>query len=793
MAEEQTSPALRYGEAAVVDGPTATPSSSPADRYKNYKVVDREAVYEGNIADATSESLSRAERITQRAIADTKNRETTGVGNFFNSMGRSTIVGPLADPIAALVLSQKFADEGITYDQALRVVRAQHEGNESTAGTIAGAVLGGGLIASGLKKGLSWAATKSGLARGMMQWGSKNKKLNRVVAAAGAGAAAGAVEEGIRTTLEEAVDASAGEAFDTERVIDNTVLGAFLGGVATPALQEGINGVKWFHNAFKNWTGNGDVQSYEAARRVIQSFAREGEDLDVAADRFRERVQTFRVQNGRMPAAAEIMAPEQVSDVAEVIRVFNGLDTRARKLGKEGVERALKDYDKVVTKGGVIPSPEFIEANMEDLFTDVMKRNGNTMVRVEDETMQYLMRNRDWIRNIGSNGNEGAAAMSKVLDARANIDQMSVRLGQLGDNMDKAKAFDEVNTLKKELAELLDTEFKGAEADPSRIGELRNLIQLNQALANKLASGRNASRATFDYNDFKKILFRTEAELQNYAENGLRIRLGDANSIRATASRHFNALRHGDPDKADAARRVRDAVAPVGKAEVPEYGDVVKRWNLEMSRSEAQQTGKEAARGTIDLLDLETRLSKGRIPGKPRAKTAEQRKATRFGAAEGTRREIQEATRGTMDEGVKSARRMAESPKAQKATELTLGKADSKAITQSAKQVVDTYEGMSALARPSSASEMAEERRLASEIFTGAAFGNLGGAGRAALYNRILTRLQIPRGTAKKMVEMLGNPDEIDKALAFMQKKGIRVGPLFSAVQAHLTEPRENE
>ena len=804
MTDEAQSIAERFADTEVVspaEGKAATqpqgdpeqPSDSIGSRYAGYDVVASEDVYKNNIADATREAYMND---PQNFKPDNAWDATV---DWMGDAGRSTLLGPLARPIGALVLTQMYKDKGYTYSDVMEMIDARNKHSDTgMSSTLTGALLGGALVSSGMKKGGEYLATKSGVVNGLMQWAGANKKVNRIVAAAASGGGAGMIEEGIKSGLEETFDATAGQGFDGQRVIDNVVLGAVVGAAATPALQETVNGGKWFFNLFKKFK-NTDVQAFEASKRLMREFARPGEDLDMAANRFREKVQVFTQKNGRVPAAAEIMSPEQVGNVAEVIRLHNGLEGRARELGEEGVERALQAYDDTITRGAKtlvdgkdVPSPEYIEDQMERLFTDVMNRHGKTMVKVDDERMAYMMRNRDWIRNLAQNGNEGAGRMSRILDAEADITSFKKKWQTLTDKQNTMESRDEVAKMKEELAHLLDDAFNdGAEA--SDIATLRNAIQLKDAIGKSLESGRNAGSASVKMDEFRPQFQAAIRALEDYQQNGLKISLSDANRIRATASRHFNALRHSDPDRADAARRVREAVAPIGKDEVAEYGEVVKRYNLEMTRADAQATGVDASKGNINLLDLTTRLESGRIPGKPKASTPAQRQAVRNGAAEGTRRALQDEVRDTAQDGFQSAKRIAGSKNTPRALEKTLGTAEAKKITKMAENVVDTYDKMKKMIQPKGPSVLEEERKLASDVMTGAVFGNLGGAGKAALLNRALARLQIPRGVAEKTVEMLGNPNEIDKALAFMAKKGIRIGPFFSAVQAGLWEATPND
>lgn len=794
MADDTKKPWEQYGGAEVLESAPKEPGKAvpaegkPWEQYGNHAVITEDDAYEGHLADAAAQAVTAA---AEAQAADMSGGEK--VLDWLGDVGRGTLFGPISDPISALILSRKFKDQGVTYEDALEVVKANNEATKSTTASITGAILGGGMVAGGLKRSADWATTRSGLAKGAMQWAAKDKRLNRIVGAAGAGMAAGMVEEGIRTGLEEAVDVSGGGAFDKDRVVDNVLFGALIGGAATPALQESLRGGKWFVDIFRRMAGSDEASAAGAASRLLKEYKQPNESMDAAADRFRQSVMEFQHKNGRLPAAAEIMAPEQVRNISEVVRMHNGLDTRARELGEEGVERALREYDEVVTAGNAIPSTELIEDNMEDLFTDVMQRHGNKMVNVDEETMVYLQRNRDWIRQIGANGNAGAVRMSRILDAQSEVGTMRKRFQDLLDKKNSSDARAEVMDLKEDLARLLDEAFHEGGADASDIAELRNLIQLKDAIEKSASAGRNATSAGFDLEEFRPMLTRTIRELDQYSQNGLKISLSDANNIRATAARHFNALRFGDPDKADAARRVRDAVAPIGRAEVPEYGNVVKRYNLEMNRSEAQATGIAAARGDINLQDLMVRLEKGRLPGKPKQTGPDQIFAIKEGAAEGTRRELSEQIMAGTARGVASAKRLASSPNARKTVAATLGDMDGKEIARHAQKVSDTYEQMKALAAPRSRSTLAEEMEKATEIATGGVFTNLGGAGRAAFIARVLRGFKIPRGTATKLVDMLGEPGEAQRALQYMQDRGIRIGPLFAAIQQSLITPVENQ
>lgn len=761
---------------------------APWKVYGRHEFVDPQEKYEGDVADAVATSLQ--ERAEAQAANMTGLEKTA---DWFGDVAKGTFFGPVANPIAALILSKKFEEHGVTYADAMAVIKANDAATKNTTADITGAILGGGLLVRGGQKLVAEGA-KRGFARGALQYLSRDTKTAKVLSSIAAGAAAGSVEEGMRVGLEETFDATAGMGFEGDRVKDSALMGALIGGAAGPVADAAMAGGGRAWQFARRMFGSDDANAMKATQQLLKEYANSNETLEEAGMRFQQSVRTFQEQNGRLPAAAEIMKPEQVRNMADVVRLHNGLDTRARELGEEGVERALKEYNTAVTMGNQVASPELIESHMEDLFTDVMTRHGNKMVPVGDETFALMQQNRDWIRQVGMSGNQGAARMSEILDTQANIQGMRNKVRQLLDRNNTAAERDMVAELREELAFELDRLFKEAGADSSKVAELQNMIQLNKAITDKLATGRHATHAGFQLDEFRPMLQNMEGMLKDFEENGLMISLSDANQIRSTASKHFNmARRSGDAPRMDAARRVRDAVGPVGKVEVPEYGQVVKAWNLEMNRVEAMETGIKAARGDMIVDDLAVRLEKGRIPGKPRQGSPEQLEAIQKGAGEGSRLELsQQIERGTRA-GVGSAQRVASSPRAQKSLALTLGDLPAKEITRHAKKVSDTYERMAALAQPRSAGTLQQEMDQARDIATGAVFGNLGGAGKAALLTRLFRDLKMPRGTAEKVVDMLGDPSKIDQALRYMQSKNIRVGPLFAAINAHLTEPVPNE
>lgn len=782
---EPTSPSERYANVKVLEqAPQQAAPKPPSERYATAQIISAEDAARMNLSQATSEALDKSD---ESWLAWGGRQAYKAVEDF----GRSNIFSPLARPISALILTHGY-DLGLTYEEALERVKRVEEARDDPGivGQVLGAVVGGGIVASGLKKGAAWASARSGVIDGMMKWGLRRGAVNRAVAVAATGAAAGAVEEGIRTSLEEAVDASGGEAFDGERITDNMMTGALVGLIAAPAMDGALTGLGKIGKRVSALFGGNEAQGYQAAQTILRQYANKNETLDQAADRLKMTIDSFTQQNGRPPALAEIMKPEQVAGVAEVARYHTGLDMQARELGEAGVRRALESYDAVVTGGAgkTLPSPEGIQNRMEQLFTDVMRRHGDRMVSVDDETLSLLSRNSDWLTRMAGNGNVGAEKMTRVLDAKKNIDSVRTRYRRALDAKNSADARAEVTGLREDLARLLDNQFHEGGVGASDTAALTNLIRLRDAIAKNADAARNASDTSFRLEEIRPQLDSLVRELDTYSKNGLQISLSDANQIRSTASRHYNTLRGQDPSAADEARRIRNLVAPIGKGEVPEYGEVVKRWNLDLNRTEAYDTGIGAVRGDLDMDTIVTRLVSGRLPNRPKASTLDQRKAIREGAGLGARFSLSKALKGTPREGLSAVRQLSESGNARGALRAVLGKKEAARITSAADQVVSTYNSMSKLVSPKSASALAEDRAAMSDALSAGVFGSLGGAGRAYLLTRMFMRFGLPRGTAEKTIQMLGDPKQVDQALKYMQNKGTDLNLLLTAVSTAMND-----
>lgn len=707
---------------------------------------------------------------------------------------KGSLVGALVNPIAALwtlhapealgglsaELRQKAPN--LTYSDVLEVYNERDEREGSTGLQIIGALASGGVLGKALVRGAEFAAVRSGMVDGAMKWAARSAPVNRVVGAAAAGGAGGAVEEAIRSNLDETVKWTAGEGFSPSQVVLDTLTGAWVGAMFTPALQEGASGGRALLQWVKGMSGASEAQSAQAAQRIYKVFANPGENVDDAVKRMADKATEFERINGYKPAVAELLPPEKVRDLGAVIGVFNGLDIPAREYSEAGIKRVLGAYRNAITSGRQIASPEAIRADVEDLFTDVAQRYGSTPVSMTEDAMETLGRNKGWVQARANNGNEGAQRIARVLDARDKIGQARVKAGRLVEAVDITEAEQGVRDLEQQIADIISDQFNASDVEPSELAALRNLLLQARAKANSMKADIKNERARFDASEFAPTVRAMEKALADYEANGLKISLSDANHLRAAASKA--AFADADFDRRDTARAIRDAIAPVGTKEVPIYGDVVKQWNLENVRAEAQDTGAAAAMGTIDPMDLATRVRRGRLPSGQRATGDVMTSATR-GTGEGTLRTLRNEVDAGPQSGIAGARRVAENDVTREGVQMT-APGRSAAIIARAKQVGDTYRSMAALAGRQSPSQLQEEMVTAKELFSGPVIHRIGGAGFAALMSRIWIQARIPRGTARRLVDMLGDPDQIDYALRYMQDKGVRLGALTGAMSAAL-------
>jgi hypothetical protein len=798
MNENVPNPAEKYAGATAVAKPSEDKATYLKQKYGSYEAVNSEDVQRKHSEIETERAL----KVSSMGRPTEKHTAMDWVGDA----ARATILGPLGEAIGAQYLSM--TNEGVSYKQALAAVRQNRkEKGVSGSATLVGAIIGGGAIYKGGKAALTALATKNGMVDGAMKWAVSSSRTKRIAASAAAGAGVGATEEFIRTSIQEGVDASGGLDFDGDRIVTNTVQGSLMAAAASPMFDGAVAGGKWLFDYYRRLNPESPQAAMSAAQKTLKIFKEPDETIDAAAARWEREVAAFESKHKRKPAMAEIMAPEKAEGIAEVAAFYAGLDTRAGELAEKGVERALKELDAVALNGEVQLAPHTIYKRAQQIVNHVVKTKGNTPVEVDRTTMTGLYRRQGLINTLADEGNKGAQKIKAVLDSARSIDDLTSKMNTLKTKREELGQ-DEPGALglaglQTELADLMSDLYharggKEVATDDEvvaileEVRELRNTMRLYRAAKGQMTATNRVASNDQKIAELQPLIDKATAELQAYKENGMKISLSDANNIRTAASKRANAFRLSDPDKASEARAMRDLVGPIGVKEVPEYGDAIKRFNLQMIRGEGQDVGEAIATGKQDLDELSTILKTGQIPGRPAQARKDQRGKLVKGAGEGFLRNIQNKLRDTPRKGVEAARQLSESKMTQAGGAKVLGKEQMGRIKEQADQTMKAYEGFKAMARPNSVSELAEERRVFTEVATGAVSGRLGGAGLVAYFNRLFQRMAIPRGTATKMIDMLGKPGEMDDALRIMQKKGIRLGPLAAAILAGTGSPEEN-
>lgn len=756
-------------------------TKAPWERYSDANVGARPThVIQENTATTTERQLE-ASRVEYTAPS------TETWTGWINRAARSATLG-LSDTITAFAVQQQMQDEvpDLSYSEALRAVRQGFEEDKSLSAEIVGALAPGAVVGKGITR--AWqAATQAGLTRGALNWAARQPKLARIAGATAAASSAGAVEEGIRTSVDETIGIAAAEDFNADRIIDSTITGALVGGIVGGSLQTAARGagpvpgvVDVFNRFIREGLGVGDQQAVKASSRIANALRRGNETVEETAERLQSDATRFYQDNGYMPALSDLVAPEDVREIVDISRYFSGLDRRAGRYAQERLEEATNAFRRAVDSGQPLKSAEEIQAKSEDLFTAVTRQYGQTPVKVSDDVLTALREQRTWLGERGKT-NPAARAMARVLDASENVQGFREKSTRLRNATSVSEAQAEVADLRQHIAEILSDQVEGGAVEASELAQLRNLANLLDARANAMAKSVALRNAEYDANAFNEILNSAESVLRDFEENGLRVSLSDANHLRASASKF--AFQSQDPAQQEVARAVRDAVANVGVEEVPRYGNMVRLWRDAMTRVDAQETGRAAAAGEVNLRDLGVRLRKNRLPQRGGRAAGTQAGALQRGAREGAMLRLGEEAGRETSQVVSTARRISGSPNTRQGLEMAAPD-DASRIIGASERLGDAADRSRAMASPSSPTATTEEIAELRDIALGGALGSLGGAGRAALIARILQSAKISRGAAEKVIDMLGDPDQFDKALRYMETRGVDVGAFTGAMAA---------
>lgn len=782
-----------YKGATVTEAPPVTPpaggDSAPWERFKGARVVDppmSDAEHAALVANETEKQLEAQPRLTVDAPDS---------GTFLGWVNRATRAATfgLSDPISALIIKHQVKDQipDLTFSEALRAVRTGQAQDRSISAEIVGSLI----PAAGAAKVVG-AATKAGMTQGAMRWAARNPRISRVVGAAASGGAAGVVEEAVRTSVGETIDATAGMGFDPEEIVNATLTGALVGAVMTPVADQALTGAAGVYRYAKNAFGHGEEQSRQAATRIIRAAAREGETYDGTVTRLRQDAQNFYNDRGYAPSLAELMPPDKVRDVADVVRYYSGLSGQTARLTGQQLTRVLESFNSALSSDP-IPDTALISRLASKQFDDVMAAHGATPVAIPADVVDTLARNKGWLGQ-QAKYNPAARAVAEVVEARDNIGKLYEKATRLGQAETAAGARLEVQSIRRTIAEMINKDaIEAGEAsvddilaqldagtDPAKADLRRLAAHLQQQTAE--TSARSAQRRTqVDLSNVRDTVRAMETVLRDYESRGLKVSLSDANALRQKASGFANNS-VADPILREESRAVNEAMKRVGVAEVPDYGQAIENFRLAMRRIEAHEAGVAGARGgqgDLSPANIEQWVQAGVTPPGRRNVRGTDLAATRQGAREGMRKELRRQVEGTPSEGVAAIDRVATSSRVRQG----IAAADPAAandLVQRARDASASIERLQAAASKVSPSALQEEIGAAKDLLESGVIGRLGGAATAGRIARQMMRFKIPRGTAKKLVDMLNDPQQVDQALRYMQARDIRLGPFFGAMAA---------
>lgn len=768
---------------------TTEDETPPWQRFKNAQVVEpglQDHLDSNRIAEQTEQHLAR--------VQYTPPSSDTAAG-WLGRVGRTMSFG-LSDTLSAALIQRQLReqDPSITYGEVLSAVRKGYAEDTSISAEIAGSLTPGSAavgLAKGTMKGgkvVLDAAERAGILKGALNWLGKDKAFSRIASAAGGGAAVGMTYEATKTAVDEGIGAVAGENIDPDKIWDNAVQGAVIGAVLAPPVSEALRGAAGVANWAKQAFGQNTANTMNASQRIIRTLSSPGETADQTVMRIRSDAQAFTEQNGRPPALFELISPDKSGDIADVARYYTGLSPRVRALTDEQITQSVRTLEKAVSGTKPLRDAEVIESGIEYTFSDLMRRNGDTLVDLGDEAFEALGRNRGFL-TMQAKHNPEARQLLRVVEARENITELRSTVAKMANSRNLAADKEEIAGLQARIAEIIRQEAEANAQGMSELTDLRTLKQLYSALSNQFARMQQSGYAEANMNNSLATLRKAEQVLNQFEKDGFKVSLRSANAMRHASSR---AAKNANDLSAQAeALGVRDAIAKVGTAEVPQYGRMVKVWNRQLTRKEAQETGSAASRGTVSPENLDVRIGKGRLPGRPRAAVLDD---VRKGVAEGARIDLRNTMRGSEKGAVRRAEEIAESDLVQENIRKAVPEGGEEIVAKAA-QTKKTVESAKAAKSKMSPSELQEEVTKVRDQVEGLVLGRLGGAGIAGLAARQLMKFSIPRKTAEQVVEMLGDPARMDDALSYIASRGIDLTTYVNLlVQAEKdAEKKQNE
>lgn len=725
----------------------------------------------------TSKILGHQIRKQDPSITDAEMLAAIRKGFAEDQSMSADIVGSLV-PGAAAVKGLQVAGKVVQSARAVRRVGATTVAgmavNDAVKGEDAADIAANAAVRGAMALGagtLMTAAGRTGVVKGSIQWLSKGTAFSRIASAAGGGAAVGATYEAVRESVDQAVGKSAGEHVNPEDImtagLQGAVVGALMGPVANEAMRGAAGVLGWAKQAF----GGTEATTMAATKRIVRALSVKGETPDGTVTRLRQDIELFTTENGRPPALFEVIAPDKAAELADVARYYSGISPKMRALTDKQVVRAVDTFEAAAQGARPLKDTEVVKNFIRDQFDSVMSRHGDDMVNVGDEAMDALSRNRGFLET-QAKGNVEARQLLGIVRAHDDLAALSSRAGRLASSKNLADEQAGIADMKRDLAEMIDEARQAAEVEPSAIERLKNLIQLESSLTNQFDKAVKAGWAEANSVNASRALQHAQTVLNQYAKDGAQMSLRSANAMRVNASRAAN--NPNDPNFQAMGQAVRDAIAPVGTKEVTAYGRVVKLWNTESTRAEAAGTGVEAVRGRISPENLAERIRTSRLPGKAAGSPT----ATRRGIEEGARIDLRNTARSGEAQAVSRAGDITGSKLTQQNVRQAIPGQGGRDVVRSAAQVTKTDAARRAVNSKMSPSELAEQVAGVKDDVMAAVIGNVGGAGFAGFVSRYFMKFMIPRKTALRLVDMLGDPDKVEDALSYVVKRGIPIGQL---------------
>lgn len=754
--------------------------------------------------------------------------------DWFSQVGRAFSFGAVDLWTAKRVkdeLDQKYPHLNMSYEEVLRLTRGILDKEQSTSADIAGTLLGavatggaGAAVAKGAIRGGAAVAGRMGMesaaataiaagagstggtavssarvaaavarqgqaVEGAMRGIASSPALARFGVVAAEAGAGGAVYEATRQAVSEAVDVAAGGEVDSTRIVEAAITGGIIGALLGPPAAYGMVKAGGAIRGMYRWvgavTGSSRAQTAVAGDRLARIVQRQyGGTPESAFDELQQAAQDFARRKGRPPLLSEILHSEVVNDVVETVGKYSGLGLGLREAAEAQISRVQGEMFALTNslRQGAPMSERQVYAAADRWFGGVTRKYGSTMLDIGDEAVESLGRNAEWLASEASAGNRAAASVKGVLDARSTIGSAQNKVRSLTEKATADDISEVAAEMRMDLATLIRQAETSGQVPLSESAELASASRFLSAVARHVDAGNRARNTVESLGAARAALQGLSDTLTAYERSGLKVSLTDVDMLRQTASRAAYATIN--PTERTMWRGVRGTLEGIGE-QVPEYGEAVRGYHAAMTIREAMPAGKAAIRGTESAADLRAWLGAGYAPtGK--ITTPVGRSAARRGAEEGLFNEIDTAA-GKLPTDAYGVARAARVKGVREGIRAVLPADKADTVIENLSSTATSLENLSLLTRAAGQGALSSEQEAAREVASIAFAGTMGGAGRASLASALWTRFRIPRGAARKLADMMVDPKQLDKALAYVGRRGIDMNGFVGAMMAEAT------